>query len=294
MRTSVPDLRVTVALEAAATLGEGPFWDERTGILWWVDILKHTVHRFDPRSGQDRQWQLPAPVGAAVPREGGGLVLALGRGFGFLDEHSGELTELASVSTGERMNDAACDPAGRLLAGTMADEETPGAAALYALEPDGGVREILDQVTLSNGLAWSRDGKRLYYVDTPLCRIDVFDYDVVSGALSGRRTAVDLAEVPGRPDGLTLDVEENLWVAMARGGQVRCYATDGALLHAITIPAPVVTSLTFGGSDLDELYVTTGRWSASAEDLDRYPDAGAIFRIRGIPVPGTPAHRFAG
>lgn len=294
MSARAEQFRVEVALDTAATLGEGPVWDERSQTLVWVDILEHTVHRFDPVSGTDRHRRLQAPVGAAVPRTQGGLVLALGLGFAILEEPSGAVTEIATVGRGDRMNDGACDPAGRFLAGTMVDEHTPGAAALYVLEPDGTVRTAMEQVTLSNGLAWSSDGGHLYYVDTPLERIDVFDYDVSAGALSDRRIAVDLADVPGRPDGLTIDAAGNLWVAMARGAQVRCYQPDGVLVHAIDVPAPLVTSLAFGGSDLSELYVTTGRWAASAADLELHPHAGALFRICGLGIHGLTAHRYAG
>ena len=285
---------VEVALDAAAELGEGPLWDDHTGTLLWVDILRHEVHRYDPIDGSDHSCRLPDPVGAVVPRARGGLAVAFGMRFGLLDEDSGQVSELARVHKGDRMNDGACDPAGRFWAGTMTDAQTAAGSALYVLEPNAAVHEALSGVTLSNGLAWSPSGDLLYYADTPLQRVDVFDYDVASGQLSNRRTVVDLADADGRPDGLTTDADGNLWVAMARGRQVRCHRPDGRLEHVVSIPAPSVTSCAFGGPSLTELYVTTARWFATPEHLSEYPQAGAVFRVDGLGARGLPSHRFAG
>lgn len=288
---------VDVVLDAGAQLGESPVWDGVTATLLWVDILGQQVHRFDPATGTDTVTHLPGPVGVAVPRISGGLAVAVGMAFGFLDEDTGALIEVAGVRRGDRMNDGACDPAGRFFAGTMTDAQTTGASALYVLERCGDVREVLGDVTLSNGLAWSPAGDTVYYVDTPLRRVDVFDYDVADGALSGRRTVVDLSDLgdaSGRPDGLTVDADGRLWVAMARGGAVRCYRTDGRLEHLVQVPAPLVTSCTFGGPLLSELYVTTGRRSMTPDQLCDHPHAGALFRVGGLGVQGLPSHRFAG
>ena len=284
-----------VLLDAHALLGECPLWDDLTGTLLWVDILRHEVHRLDPATGLDRSLTLAEPVGAVALREGGGLVAAAGMSFGELDEDSGAFTKWHQVSRGDRMNDGACDPAGRFWAGTMTNAQTPGAASLYALDPSTlQVTEKLHDVTLSNGLAWSPDAEILYYVDTVCERIEAFDYDTATAALSGRRTVVDLHDIDGRPDGLTVDSEGRLWVAMAKGRVVRCYNADAALQHVVSIPAPIVTSCTFGGDEFGELYVTTGEWPATPAQLLDYPNAGAIFRLTGLGASGLPANRFAG
>lgn len=289
------DRRVTepeVVLDARAQLAEAPLWDDVTGTLLWVDILGHEVHRLDPGTGNDSVLSLPGPVGVAVPRRAGGLVVAVGMTFALLNEETAELTELARVHRGDRMNDGGCDPQGRFWAGTMTDAQTTGASALYAMEPGGDLLEVLGDVTLSNGLAWNPAGDTVYYVDTPLCRVDAFDYDADTAALSGRRTVVDLRDEQGRPDGLTVDADGRLWVAMARAGAVRCYRPDGRLEHVVVVPAPLVTSCAFGGPSLSELYVTTGRWSMTAAQLRDHPHAGALFRVAGLGVQGMPSHRF--
>lgn len=281
-----------VVLDARAQLAEAPLWDDVTGTLLWVDILAHEVHRLDPATGVDSVLSLPGPVGVAVPRRTGGLVVAVGMAFAHLDEETGALTELARVHRGDRMNDGGCDPAGRFWAGTMTEAQTTGASALYVLEPAGDVREVLGDVSLSNGLAWSPAGDTVYYVDTPLRRVDAFDYDVGTAGLSGRRTVVDLRAAEGRPDGLTVDADGSLWVAMARAGVVRCYRPDGRLEHVLAVPAPLVTSCAFGGASLSELYITTGRWSMTADQLRDHPHAGALFRVSDLGVQGMPCHRF--
>jgi sugar lactone lactonase YvrE len=283
---------VEVALDARAQLAEAPLWDEETGTLLWVDILAGQVHRFDPRTGSDTWVNLDAPVGAVIPRRSGGLVGAVGMTFALVHEDDGVAETLATVHRGDRFNDAACDPAGRFWAGTMSD--VPGASSLYVLDVSGGVREMLDGVTLSNGLAWSPSGETMYYVDTPLRRIDAFDFDVGTGNVAGRRTVVDLHSVDGRPDGLSVDADGRLWVALARGGSVRCYRPDGRLEHVVTVPAPLVTSCAFGGDGWSDLYITSGRWSMTDGQLHDHPHAGAIFRVADVGATGLPAHRFAG
>jgi len=279
-------------LAAGAALGESPIWDDRTNTLLWVDIHRRQVHRFDPASGRNRTVTLDQPVGSVALRQGPGLIAAVGLSLGALDEEAGEFAPWHTVPEGERFNDGACDPAGRYLAGTLTD--SPGGAALYSLEPSKALRRLLADVTLSNGLAWSPDEQTLYYIDTVLERIDAFDYETNTGSLGARRTVVDLRNSPGRPDGLTTDTDGNLWVAMAKGAAIRCYDPSGLLLDLITLPVPVVTSCTFGGPDLSDLYITTGQWPATQDQLASYPDAGAVFRLRGTGSKGRPVYRFAG
>lgn len=279
-------------LDARAALGEGPVWDDRTGTLLWVDIHRRQVHRFDPETGVDHSIAFDEPVGSVALREDGGLMGAVGLRVGEIDEERASFTPWHTVQEGDRMNDGACDPRGRYLAGTLTEPLVEGASALFALHPDGGLRRLLAGLTLSNGLAWSPDGGTMYHIDTFLERVDAFDYDLDTGTIASRCTVVDLHGAEGRPDGMTVDAEGNLWVAMARGRAVRCYDTRGLLQDLVPVPAPVVTSCTFGGPELADLYITTGQWPASPSQLKDWPHAGSIFRLSGTGARGLPSHRF--
>jgi len=272
-----------------AGLGEGPLWDADRDRLLWVDLAANAVHEFDPATGEDRVELFDVPVGAIAPRAGGGFVLAAGRGFVTCDRPASRWDWLACVDSGERMNDGACDPAGRFLAGTLVQDGSAG-AALYRLER-GSVRRLLDGVSISNGIDWNLAGDTMYYVDTPLERVDAFDYDVATGSLGTRRTLVDLSEVPGRPDGLTVDASGGIWVAMARGGAaVRRFTPDGRPDGVLPMPVPNVTSMAFGGESLTDLYVTTSQ--LGLDDLRRWPDAGRLFRVSEIGVTGRAAATY--
>jgi sugar lactone lactonase YvrE len=267
--------------DAVTYHGEGPVWSERWGGLRWVDMPRGDVLSLAGDGTVERR-HFASVVAALRPRLAGGAVLGIERGFA-LESPDGTVTHLSDLWTDEnvRMNEGACDPDGRFYCGSMAYDKRPGASALYRLDPDGSVRIVLEGVTVSNGLDWSPDGSLAYYNDTDTHRTDVFDYDIDSG-LSGRRP---FAEIQGRPDGLTVDAEGGVWVALSDGGQVRRYTAEGALDAVIELPVTKVTACTFGGSHLDQLFITTSRegLSASAE-----PQAGSLFRavpgVRGLPV----------
>jgi sugar lactone lactonase YvrE len=192
---------------------------------------------------------------------------------------------------GNRMNDGACDAAGRFWAGTMALDERPHAGALYRLDPDLTVHTMLTEVTISNGIDWSLDGRRMYYVDTPTRRIDVFDFDVAAGAIANRRTFVEVPADAGLPDGLTVDAAGFVWVALWGGAALRRYGADGTLERVVPLPVTHPTSCAFGGAALDELYVTSARIALTAEERKRQPQAGGVFRVRPG-VAGRPANLF--
>ena len=284
---------VGVAVHRPAQLAEGPLWDESRRCLWWVDIAAGVLNHYDPRARSNEREMLDLPVSAVALCADNGLILAAGKGFATYDD--GKLSWITEVALGDRMNDGKCDPAGRFLAGTLVSgDDASGKAALYRLEK-GEVTQLFDGVTVSNGLGWSPSGETMYYIDTPTRRIDAFDYDVASGSLGERRTFVDLSEVPGVPDGLTVDARGAVWVAMSRGGAaIRRFLPDGRPDQMVAIPVPNVTSVAFGGPDLDELYVTTSRHGLGEKVLAAYPLAGCVFRVRGLRVPGLPANRYAG
>jgi len=286
-------LEAELVLDAHAQLGEGATWDAAGGRLVWVDILRGQAHRFDPAAAGDRAVDVGQHVGTAVPRARGGLLLALRDGFATLDD-DGALRWIARVEAdrpGNRMNDGKCDPRGRFWAGTMAYDETPGAGSLYRLDPDGTVTTMLTGVTISNGLAWSADQRTMWYIDTPTHGVDAFDFDAEAGTIANRRRVVAVPEADGSPDGMTVDHDGCLWVAMWGGAAVRRYRPDGTLDTVVALPVSQVTSAAFGGGRADELYVTSAREGLSDEQLAAQPHAGALFRVRpGVTgPPATPA-----
>ncbi|WP_281242825.1 SMP-30/gluconolactonase/LRE family protein [Salisediminibacterium halotolerans] len=232
-----------------------------------------------------------------VQRENGGLLLALERGFYFYDLDSNDLTPLGDPEAGiatNRFNDGKCDPAGRFWAGTMALDKAPGNANLYRLNRDHNIEHVLSGVTTSNGLAWDRERALMYYIDTKTKKVQAYDYDDGSGAIANPRTAVTIADGAGSPDGMTIDQEGMLWIALFRGWRViRVNPATGERLAEIAVPASQVTSCTFGGSSLDELYITTARTGLSEEALKEQPHAGGIFRVQPG-VSGMPSYTFYG
>lgn len=289
-------MNVERALDAKATLGEGSIWDARRRRLLWVDIVAGQVHVYDPADGSDQVYEVGQPVGTVVPRRSGGLMLAVEHGFASYDLATGELTLLHDPEPDRpdnRFNDGKCDPAGRFWAGTMSGDRTP-VAALYRMDTDHTVQCMLDGVTVSNGIVWSHDRSTMYYIDTPTRRVDAFDFDLASGRIANRRPVITVPDELGKPDGMTIDAEDNLWIAMWDGGQVTHWnAKTGRLEQRIPIPAQRVTSCAFGGENLDELYVTTARFGLSESELRDQPQAGGLFRVRPG-VCGVEASEFAG
>ncbi|MDQ3889235.1 MAG: SMP-30/gluconolactonase/LRE family protein [Actinomycetota bacterium] len=279
-------MRAEQVTDAVAYHGEGPVWSERWGGLRWVDMLAGDVLALAPDGSVERR-HVASIVAALRPRRAGGAVLGIERGFA-LEDAGGTITWLSEVWTDERlrMNEGACDPDGRFYCGSMAYDKQPGAAALYRLEPDRSVQVVLEDVTVSNGLDWSPDGSLAYYNDTDTGLVDVFDYEPEAG-LTGRRPFV---ETGARPDGLTVDAEGGVWVALSNAGSVRRYTADAALDEVVELPITKVTACTFGGPRLDELFITTSR---EGLDTGAEPAAGSLFRA--VPgVTGLPVREFAG
>ncbi|WP_432116935.1 SMP-30/gluconolactonase/LRE family protein [Streptomyces sp. bgisy032] len=272
-----------IAVRAEAELGEGPTWDAASGRLLWIDILGCRVHTYDPATGRRTTRRTEQHVGAVKPRAGGGLVLNLRDGIGLLDPGDGFRWLHREPVPGRRANDAAVAPDGSLWAGTMRYDEAPGGGTLSRVTGDGTVEVVLDDVAVSNGTGWSPDGRLLYYIDSPTRRIDVFDH--ADGRLTGRRTLAVIEDGAGFPDGLTVDADGCVWVALWQGSAVRRYTPDGALDRVIELPVPLVTACAFGGPGLTDLYVTTARVGlaeppALAGSLFVVPAAG-----KGLPQP---------
>ncbi|GHI07999.1 calcium-binding protein [Streptomyces cellostaticus] len=276
-----------VAVQAEAALGEGPTWDPATGRLLWLDILGMRVHTYDPSSGRRTVRTTEQHVGAAKPRAGGGLVLNLRDGVGLLDADDTFRWLHHEPVPGRRANDAAVAPDGSLWAGTMRYDEAQGGGTLSRLTGDGAVDTILPDVTVSNGTGWSPDGRLMYYADTPTRRVDVFDYD--GEGIRNRRTLTEIEEGAGFPDGLTVDADGCVWVALWDGGAVRRYTPSGELDRVIALPAPRTTACAFGGADLSDLYITTARTGLSAP----HPTSGSLLVVPGAGK-GLPQPAFSG
>jgi sugar lactone lactonase YvrE len=276
-------------------LGEGPSWDERNGTLWWVDIDAHRLWSLRGRDGAPRHWDLEQEVTAAIPRRGGGLVLGLRHSIALTDTQVQIVATLPVVSPERdvRLNDAACDAAGRLWIGSMATDDRHGRGALFCVNRDHTIWPALTRVTISNGLGWSPDGKTMYHIDTNARRVDMYPYDVTRAALGRRGTLTRLAPSLGRPDGLAVDVDGCVWVALWGGASVHRYTPNGKLDARVELPVSNVTSCCFGGPRLDELYITTARRGLDPQALAAQPLAGALFVCRPGPQ-GLRAHPFAG
>jgi sugar lactone lactonase YvrE len=274
-------------LEHRCELAEGPVWEAERGALWWIDIPAGQVHTHTQGSDELATLELGTPVGAVALRARGGLVAAVADGFLLLGADEVELRIPVEADVpGNRFNDGKVDPQGRFWAGTMAMDETPGQGALYRLDPDYVVTKHLDAVGLSNGIDWSLDGRTMYYVDSLTHRVDAFDFDGDAGEISNRRTFVDLEDAV--PDGLTVDAEGVVWVAVYGRWKVCRYSPEGAAAGELELPTRRITSCAFGGAALDVLYVT----SAARPGRDD-PLAGAVFETRPGATGRLP-NRFAG
>jgi sugar lactone lactonase YvrE len=282
--------------------GEGPVWDSRAGRLLWVDMLEGDVLTLTPSGDaaqgrqpghvQPRRHHLDAVAAVVRPRASGGYLVAVQRGFVLVDDALRETLRLPELwhDPALRMNEGGCDPDGRFYCGSMAYDARRGAGSLYRLDPDLSVHTVLDGVTISNGIVWSLDGSHVYYIDTPTQRIDVFDIDPDTGMLTGRRPFVRIDAADGAPDGMTIDAEGGLWVALWGGGEVRRYSPAGTLDARITLPASRVTACAFGGPELRDLYITTSRLEVPG---GAEPAAGALFWA-APGVAGLAPHPFRG
>ncbi|MBP1153698.1 MULTISPECIES: SMP-30/gluconolactonase/LRE family protein [unclassified Paenibacillus] len=286
-----------LVLDAKAGLGEGAIWDAKMQVLYWVDVTGKALHIFDPQRKSDRSIPIGQFVGTVVPREAGGVMLALQNGFYTLDLETEVLTPIIDPEQNQpenRFNDGKCDPAGRFWAGTMNLNEAERSGALYYLDTDLSVRKMLSGIGISNGIVWSLDYRKMYYIDSPTKQVVAFDYDMRSGELSNLRVIIDLTGDHALPDGMTMDSEGMLWIAHWGGYRVTRWNPDeGEQLSEIAVPASQVTSCAFGGKDLDVLYITTARIGIDDQELVKQPLAGGIFSVT-THVKGLPAFSFKG
>lgn len=272
-------------------LGEGPFWYNEA--LYWIDVLGKKIYRYFPAEDKTEEMQLRQYIGSLAPRKKGGFVLALKNGFYFLDKFNGVLTPIVNPEPdkpGNRFNEGKCDARGRFWAGTMALDESPNQGALYMLNENHQVYKKYSPATISNGICWSPDNRFMYYIDTPTHQILVFDFDLTTGEIKNAKPIITIDPEMGNPDGMTIDVNGCLWIALWGGSAIACYDPKTAkLMQKIDLPASQVSSCAFGGQNLDELYITTANIDLAKEE----PLAGRLFKIK-LGVKGFPTNSFAG
>jgi L-arabinonolactonase len=301
--------RIECVLECANHLGEGPVWDVDEGRLYWVDgtgrrVGNPSIWRFDPRTGRTETWSLAHDIGALALRQGGGAVLALDDGFYLFEIESGRLECIELVEVDQprtRLNDGKCDRRGRFFAGGMDDEEELEICGLYRLDPDLTVTKVEGGIICTNGPCWSPEDATFYVADTFQQEFWAYDYDIATGDIRNRRVFATTHDDPGVADGSTVDEEGCMWNAQVIGGDLVRYAPDGSVDRRIGMPVRNVTSLTFGGEKLDEIYVTSmarvkhpAVHDMFAREIKPQFGAGHLFKISGLGIRGLPEPRFAG
>lgn len=288
--------KVSCIWQIQAKLGEGPLWLASENALYWVDILQRQVHRFQVTSGQRQTWTFDEAITSLVARQAGGFVATIPKGFAFLDLSSGTIEPIAQTEAelpGNRFNDGKVDENGRFWAGTMDRSGKKAAGSLYRLDPDLTLHKMDDPYIISNGPTFSIDGRTLYHTDSATKTIFAFDL-AEDGSLQRKRPFIQLTDpAEGHPDGMTVDSENCLWLAHYGGARLTRYSPAGQVMQVVPLPVPNVTSCTFGGPDLDTLYITTACQGMGPAELEQYPLAGSLFAYQPG-VAGLPAPMFVG
>ncbi len=282
--TSQKSSEVELVIDSKSELGEGSLWDYRNGQLIWVDIKGEILNFYNPVSGINKEMFTGQMIGTVVPTESGKALAALQNGIYSFDPETGSkklIVDPEADIPDNRFNDGKCDPAGRFWAGTMSLVGKQEAGALYRLDRDSTIHKMIGHVGTSNGIVWSADKTKMYYIDTPTRKVVAYDYNNETGDISNPSVAVEIPDGMGYPDGMTIDENDNLWVALWGGSAVGNFSSKtGELIRKIEVPAKNVTSCAFGDDDLGTLYITTARESTSDEDLKRFPNAGGVFKVR--------------
>lgn len=290
------NLKIEVVTDATCLLGEGPVWVTKRKLVCWIDILNGLIHQYSPLHKKHTTIPVHQMIGTIAPCTNGNLVAALQNGFAFINRETGNIdmiTDPEDHLPNNRFNDGKCDPAGRFWAGSMAISEEKGAGSVYALYKNLKSIKKISGVTISNGMAWSSDGKTFYYIDTPTFEIVAYDYEIATGNISNKKTIIKIDEKEGNPDGMTIDRDGMLWVAHWDGWQLtRWNPATGEKLGSIRMPVAKVTSCTFGGEALDDLYITSARVGLTEKELEQQPLAGSLFVIKNCGYQGMPAFEF--
>uniref|UniRef100_UPI003216D44B SMP-30/gluconolactonase/LRE family protein n=1 Tax=uncultured Draconibacterium sp. TaxID=1573823 RepID=UPI003216D44B len=288
--------KVELVIDSKSELGEGAIWNYKTGELVWINIKGKILNFYNPNTANNKEMYTGQLIGTVVPTESGNVLVALQNGIYSLDIKTGSkklLVDPEEDLPDNRFNDGKCDPSGRFWAGTMSTTGEKDAGALYRLNPDTTINKMVENVSISNGIVWSYDKTKMYYIDTPTQKVMGYDYNNETGEINNPKTAVEVPSEMGAPDGMTIDEDGNLWVALWGGAAVGCWNPEnGELIRTVDVPAKNVTSCAFGDNDLGTLYITTARQNTSEEELDKYPNAGGVFKTRPG-VKGVEAFFFA-
>ena len=276
---------ISRVLETQSRLGEGAIWNYQTGELFFIDIEGKKWHAFNPSMDEFQTYDLRNRIGTIVPtKDDKKVILALDDGIYEFNRLTNAMQLIADPEPNRpemRMNDGKCDPAGRFWVGSMHLEQITGAASLYKIEGNGDFEKMIPEVTISNGIAWSLDTKKMYYIDTPTGMVKEYDFDEKTGKISFVKNAIEIPESLGYPDGMTIDAEGMLWIALWNGNSVtRWNPNTGKLMNQVKIPAHNVSSCAFGGEDLGTLYVTSARVDMTEEELESMPESGDVFAFR--------------
>ncbi len=285
---------ITCALREISRLGESPVWSGAENALYFVDIHRPSVHRFDPVTGALQTWPMPENVGSIGLRAGGGLVASMRRHFVEIDLPDGGVRPLQAAlfdADDLRFNDGRCDRRGRFWAGTVQEKRREGLAALYRLEPGGACRSVADGLTVSNGIAWSPDDRVMYLADSWTRTIYAFDFDLDAGEIANRRVFARFAEDEGIPDGATVDADGCYWIAHFDGGRISRYTPRGERDRVVPMPVPRPTSCAFGGPDLRTLYVTSASFGLQPDRIAAAPLSGCLFAL-DVGAQGLPEAQF--
>lgn len=293
---SYTDHKIENVTDVKSKLGEGPVWDSKSQSIFWLDIENGLIHEFNTLQSEYRKIQLDQMVGVIALCTNGHFIAGLQQGIAYINRLTGHVQFISKPEKDipdNRFNDGKCDPSGRFWAGTMSLKETKGAGNLYMLNHDEKISMKITKVSISNGLAWSLDKKSMYYIDTFNGGVVAFDYNDLSGEISNPRFVVSIPDGEGYPDGMTIDNEGMLWIAHWGGWQVsRWNPQTGKQLLKIKMPAANITSCTFGGEHLQDLYITSSNRDVKNEDLHTQPLAGSLFLIRNCGYTGLPAVEF--
>jgi L-arabinonolactonase len=290
-------VKITPLVDCKTLLGEGPLWDVREQRLYWIDSLGNAAFRCDANGQGVERWDMPGNIGSMALREDGGAILSLSDGFYLFDFETGKASLLKAVkhkSQTVRLNDGKVDRRGRFVSGSLETTETEPLGLLYSLGTDHSVTQIDDNITVSNGPCWSPDGSIFYFADSRARTIFAYDYDLGTGAVANKRTLCTFGDEDGLPDGATVDAEGCIWSAGVYAGKIHRFAPDGTRLLTFDFPAVCVTSVMFGGADLDRLYVTSMIKAPVPGIEDPGERPGWLFVIDGLGATGLPEYRYGG
>ncbi|WP_234567879.1 SMP-30/gluconolactonase/LRE family protein [Rhodohalobacter sp. 614A] len=294
---NIPTIEAEPVLAQNAVLGECPVWDDRQSLLFWVDILSGNLFQYDPRQHKCRVIDIGEHIGSFALREKNGAILALKSGFAFYDFYSNRIERMINPEShlsNNRFNDGKCDPYGRFWSGTLSYNVEKGAGSLYTLSTADHIETKLKNLTIPNGMAWHLGRKKFYFIDSTDRKICQFDYDPASGSIRNRSVLFEFPTDESLPDGMTLDADGHLWVALYNGFKVvRINPVSAQIEFQVELPVPQVTSCTFGGSNMNELYITTAREHMTKKEIAEVPLSGSLFRAV-VPFRGLKADRFKG